>query len=107
VWTQEKLRSVIRVFCGQKRITPIEILREIQAVYGSNVMTVQHLRKSCREFSGCRVSVTDEKRSGRRSSSTYLVPATEETVRSNRRVLLRELEEQFNLSHGTIWDIFS
>jgi hypothetical protein len=39
---------------------PIEIHREIEAVYGSNVMTVQHVRKWCREFSGCHVSVTDE-----------------------------------------------
>ena len=57
------------------------------------------------EFSGCRLSVTDEQRSGRPSTSADLVPAIEETVCANRRVLLKELEEQFNLSHGTIWDI--
>jgi len=28
----------------------VEIHREIQAVYGSNVMTVQHLRKWCQEL---------------------------------------------------------
>ena len=51
------------------------------------------------------MSVTDEQRSGRPSTSADLVPAIEETVRANRQVLLKELEEQFNLSHGTIWDI--
>ena len=61
----------------------------MQAVYGSNVMTVQHVRKWCREFSGCRVSVTDEQRSGRPSTSADLVPAIEETVCANRRVLLK------------------
>jgi len=30
---------------------PIKIHREIQAVYGPDVMTVQHVRKWCREFS--------------------------------------------------------
>ena len=30
-----------------------------------------------------------------------LVPAIEETVRANRQVLSKVLEEQFNLSHGT------
>ena len=51
------------------------------------------------------MSVTDEQKSGRPSTSTDLVPAVEETVHANRRVLLKELEEQFGLSHGTIWDI--
>jgi hypothetical protein len=38
----------------------IEIHREIQTVYGSNLITVNHVRKWCRKFSGCRVIVTDE-----------------------------------------------
>jgi len=104
VWIQEELRSVIW-FLWAKGTAPIEIHREIQAVYGSNVMNVQHVRKWCREFSGCRLSVTDEQRSVCPSTTADLVPAIEETVRANRRVLLKELEEKFNLSHGTIWDI--
>jgi hypothetical protein len=51
VWTREEVRSVIRFLWG-KGTAPIEIHREIQAVYGSNVMTVQHVPKWCREFSG-------------------------------------------------------
>ena len=104
VWTQEEVRSVIQLLWAKGTAT-IEIHREIQAVYGSNVMTVQHVRKWCREFSGCRLSVTDEQRSGHPSTSADLVPVIEETVRANRRVLLKELEEQFNFPHGTIWDI--
>jgi hypothetical protein len=65
-------------------------------------MTVQHVRKWCREFSGCRVSVTDEQRSERPSTSADLFPTFEETVRANRRVLLKKLEEQFNISIGDI-----
>ena len=61
--------------------------------------------KWCWEFSGCRTSVTDEQRSQRPSTSADLVTAIEESVHANWRVLLKELEEQFNLSHGTIWDI--
>ena len=98
VWTQEELRSVIR-FLWAKGTASIQ-----KAVYGSNVMTVQHVRKWCREFSDCCVSVTDEQRSGRPSTSADLVPAVEETVRANRLALLKELAEQFNLSHGTVWD---
>jgi len=57
VWKLEEVRSVIR-FLWAKGTAQIEIQREIHAVYGSNVMTVQHMRKWCREFGGCRVSVT-------------------------------------------------
>jgi hypothetical protein len=39
VWTQEEVRSVIRFFLFAKGKAPIEIHREIQAVYGSNVMS--------------------------------------------------------------------
>ena len=49
--------------------------------------------------------MTDEQRSGCPSTLADLVPAIEENVCANSRVLLEELEEQFNLSHGTIWDI--
>ena len=51
------------------------------------------------------MSVIDEQRSGPLSTPADLVPAIEETVLANCRVLHKELEEQFNLSHGTIWDI--
>ena len=101
VWTQEEVRSVIW-FLWAKGTAPTEIHREIQTVYGSNVMTVQHVRKWCRKFTGRHVSVTDEQKSGRPSTSADLVPATEETVRANLRVLLKKLEEQSNPSHGTI-----
>ena len=42
VWTEEEVRSVIR-FLWAKETAPIEIHREIQAVYGPDVMTVQHV----------------------------------------------------------------
>jgi len=97
------VESVIR-FLQAKGTTPTEIHHEIQAVYGSNVMAMQHVRKQCQEFSGCHMSVKDEQRSGRPSTSVDLVPAVEENVRTNHQVLLKELDEQFNLSYGTIWD---
>ena len=84
-WTQEEVRSVIR-FLWAKGTAPTEIHREIETVYGCNVMTMQHVRKWCREFIGGRVSVTDEQRSGRPSTSADLVPAVEQIVPANRRV---------------------
>jgi len=39
---KQKVRSVIR-FLWAKGTAPIEIHHEIQTVYGSNMMTVQHV----------------------------------------------------------------
>jgi len=74
-----------------KGIAPIEIHHEIQTVYGSNVMNMQHVRKWCREFSACCMSMTDEQRNWHPSTSADLVPPIDETVHANRRVLLKEL----------------
>ena len=82
VWTQEEERSVIR-FLWAKGTAPVEIHHEIQAVYDSNVTTVQNVRKWCGECSGCCVSVADEQRSGHPSTSADLVPAIDETVHAN------------------------
>jgi len=103
-WTQEEVHSVIR-FLRAKGTAPTEIHREIERVYGCNVTTVQHVRKWCLGFSGGRVSVTDEQRSRRPSTSADLVPAVENIVCANRPVFLKELGEQFNFSLGTVWDI--
>ena len=78
--TQEEVRLVI-LFLWAKGTAPIEFHSEIQTVYGPNVMTVHHVRKWCREFGGYRVSVTDEQRNGRPSTSADLVPPIEETAR--------------------------
>jgi len=42
VWIQEEVRSVIG-FLWAKGTALIDIHHEIQAVYGSNVMTMQHV----------------------------------------------------------------
>jgi hypothetical protein len=47
-----------------KKVPPVEIHRELVAVYGANVMTVQHVRKWCREFDSGRVNVMDKQRGG-------------------------------------------
>lgn len=84
---------------------PSEIHRELSAVYGTGVMTVQHVRKWCREFENGRVSVLDEQRTGRPSTSARHVDDIDAAVKANRRVCLAELSKQFDLSYGTVWDI--
>jgi hypothetical protein len=74
-------------------------------VYDANVMTVQHVRKWCREFDSVRVNVMDEQRSGRPSTSADLVRDVDAAMQADRRVSIAQLEIRFNLSRGTIWDI--
>jgi hypothetical protein len=69
-----------------KEVPPIEIHRELVTVYGANVMTVQHMRKWCREFDSGRVNVVDEQRSGRPSTSADLIQDTDKAVHADRRV---------------------
>jgi hypothetical protein len=56
-----------------KKVTPVEINSELVTGYGANAMTVQHVRKWCREFDSGRVNVMVEQRSGRPSTSADLV----------------------------------
>jgi hypothetical protein len=88
-----------------KKVPPVEIHRELVTVYGANVMTVQHVRKCCREFDSGRVNVMDEQRSGRRSTSADLVQDIDTAVQADRCVSIAQLEIRFSLCRGTIWDI--
>jgi hypothetical protein len=45
-----------------KKVPPVVIHRELVTVYGANVMTVQHVRKWCREFHSGQVNVMDERK---------------------------------------------
>jgi hypothetical protein len=88
-----------------KKVPPVEIHHELVTVYGDNEMTVQHVRKWCREFDSGRVNVMDEQRSSRLSTSADLVQDIEAAVQADRSVSIAQLEIRFNLSQGTIWDI--
>jgi histone-lysine N-methyltransferase SETMAR len=102
-WTKE-VCSVI-CFLWAKKVQPVEIHRELVTVYGANVMTVQHVRKWCREFDSGRVNVMGEQRSGQPSTSADLFQNIDAAVQADRRMSIAQLEISFNLSRGTIWDI--
>jgi hypothetical protein len=56
-------------------------------------MSVQHVRKWCREFKDGRTDVHDEQRSGRPLVSDETTAKVEETMLKDRRVTVRELCE--------------
>jgi hypothetical protein len=58
-----EVRAVIR-FLNAQNTRPIEIYRELIAVYGEGVMNGSNVRKLCRMFNEGRTNVHDEERSG-------------------------------------------
>jgi hypothetical protein len=102
-WTKEEVLPVTRFL--MEKVPPVEIHRELVTMYGANVMTVQHVRKWCREFDSGRVNVMDEQRSGLPSMSADLAQDIDAAMQADRRVSTAQLETRFNLSRGTIWDI--
>ena len=75
-----------------------DINLQLLEVYGNAVMSRQQVANSCRAFASGRNNVTEDSRSGRRSSSTTEVSTVsdEEIVQTDRRVTL--LHMAFDLS---------
>ena len=84
-----EVRSVIR-FLNTKGEHPVEIHRQIVAVYG-NVMNRQNVSKWCCEFSEGRTDILDEQRSSRPSLISDDLQEVEGKIRANRSVMIREL----------------
>lgn len=85
-----EIRAVIR-FLHAKKVSPIEIHRQLKEVYGDNCMSVQHVRKWCREFTEGRKDVHDEPRSGRPSTSDDVVAKVQRVLLEDRRITIEEL----------------
>ncbi|GLV46442.1 hypothetical protein CBL_20781 [Carabus blaptoides fortunei] len=90
-----ELRSIIR-FLNAKKVSPIDIHRQLVEVYGEKCMDVKNVRKWCREFSEDRENVHDEQRSGRPSLPESTVARIDEMVRNNRRITLHEISKGLN-----------
>ena len=97
IYADEEVRSVIR-FLWAKKLPTIEIHKELKAVYGPNVMTIQMVRKWCREFDEGRVDVTDKVRSGQPSVSDDIVKQVNDIWREDSQLSITELQETFDLS---------
>jgi len=85
-----EVRSIIR-FLNAKKVTPIEIYRQLTGVYEEKCMDVKNVRKCCRKFFSGRKIVHDEERSGRPSHSDATVKKGEEHMLQNRKVTLDDM----------------
>ncbi|XP_042905906.1 protein GVQW3-like [Parasteatoda tepidariorum] len=71
-----ELRSVIRFLCT-KNVPPMVIHSQLCEVYGEKCMSVQHVRKWCREFKDGCTDINEEQRSGRPSFSDEAITKVE------------------------------
>ncbi|GFX04265.1 uncharacterized protein TNCV_3974141 [Trichonephila clavipes] len=101
------MRSALRhTFSSCKRSADIH--KKIVSVYG-NILNRQNVTKLCRHFSDGRTDVHDEQRTGRPSViSDALLQRTEEAIRANRHLKLKELHQIIlEVSMTTLYEFVS
>ena len=81
----------------------------LKFVYGDAAVTMKMVYKWFERFRNGRESVEDEERSGRPSISKTQedVERFSEMIRSNRRLTIREIYEDLNISYGSVQKHFS
>ena len=81
----------------------------LKLVYGDAAVTMKTVYKWFERFrNGCE-PVEDEERSGRPSTSKTQdsVERVSEMIRSNRRLTIREIAEDLNISYGSVQNILT
>jgi len=81
----------------------------LKLVYGDAAVTMKTVYKRFDRFrNGCE-SVEDEERSGRLSTSKNQenIERVSEMIRSNRRLTIREIGEDLNISNGSVQNILT
>ena len=93
VTARYEILAVIQ-FLHAKKLKAVEIHKQLIEIYGETCISVQHVRKWCREFSKGRTDIHDERWSGRPSISDKVVAKIERILFEDRRITIRELAAQ-------------
>lgn len=101
-------RCAIR-FCFRLGHSATETLLKLQQAYGDSVLSRAQVFRWFKAFSEGRESIEDEPRTGRPSSSRTdeNVDRIRDLVRSDRRLTVRMIGEELNLSHTTVHQILT
>jgi len=102
-------RSINMKFCFKLQKSAKETHEMLKLVYGNAAVTMKTVYKWFELFcNGCK-SVEDEERSGRPSTSKTQenVEKVREMILSNRRLTIRELSENVNISYGSVRNILT
>jgi len=96
-------------FCFKLQKSAKETYEMSKLVYGDVAVTMKMVYKWFKQFcNGCE-SVEDEERSGCPSTSKTQenVERVNEMIRSNRRLTVREISEDMNISYGSVQNILT
>ncbi|GFS81889.1 histone-lysine N-methyltransferase SETMAR [Nephila pilipes] len=103
-WSRIEVRAVIRFLWAKNGAS--EIHRQIVEVYGDKAMSRQQVAKWCRSFQAGREHVENRnmEASGRPSSSRTDINTArvEEIIQRDRRVTVREIASELDLSYGNV-----
>jgi transposase len=96
-------------FCFKLQKSAKETHKMLKLVYGNAAMTMKMVQKWFERFhNGCEL-VEDKERSGHPSTSKAqkIVERVTEMIRSNRRLTIREISEDLNISYGSVQNILT
>ena len=99
-------RSIIKFLFLQKK-SPTQIHEEMLAVYNNDCPSYDVIKHWGKEFRCGRLSVHDEARSGRPSTSTCpdIVQQIEKLIMEDRRVTISSIVESIKISRGSVYSI--
>ena len=99
-------RSVIKFLFLQKK-TPKNIHEEMFAVYHNDCPSYEVVKHWCRQFKCGRLSIHDEPRSGRPSTSCEhdMIQKVEKIILEDRRVKVKNIAAELGISQGSVFNI--
>jgi histone-lysine N-methyltransferase SETMAR len=99
-------RSVIKFLFLQKK-TPTTIHEEMLAVYHNDCPSYDVVKHWCKQFKCGRLSIHDEPRSGRPSTSCTddMIRKVEQIILKDRRVNVKNIVAELGISQGSVVDI--
>ena len=101
-------RTVIKFYVKLGKGTP-EIIEDLKKVYGDSCLSTSCIYRWVSRFSDGRQSVLDDPRSGREVTvnTDIKAKAIEEYVMKDRRITVRQVGEDFDISYGTAQNILT
>jgi transposase len=104
--SKQDQRAVIQ-FLGAEGCQPANIHRRMQAVYGNACVSKTTVKDWCRQFRQGRQSTADMARPGpaRVATTPANIAAVETAMRGNRRMSIKAIAADLNISVGTVHSI--
>ena len=107
--TEKQDQQICTKFCFQLGKTSSETIQMMQKAFGNECMSKRRIKKWYNRFKRGRTSVDSDSRSGRPSTSKSLdnIEWVRLAIEGNRRLTVRELENDLGIPKTTVWEILN